>query len=149
MRSCDYFFFTLFPNNSLIQLQFLFLVHYVGTTDPSEIFQEYYADICEKIEIRPLPIVNRLYSAKLISLNIQENVRSMSGDAYDKADKVVKELQDQVKQKGMEFLEAICDFFMKNQELKDIGVNLKYQLESKTLYHTTCALYIRKLSMED
>ena len=115
----------------------LFL-HFVDTIDPSEIFQEYFADICEAIEVKPLFIVNRLFSAKLISLNFKKDVESMSGDNYDKANKVVNELQQQVDEKGIEFLKALCDFLLKqNQELKNIGTKMKSQLESETLYYTT------------
>ena len=35
----------------------------------------------------------------------------MSDDAYDKAEKVVNELQQQVKEKGIDFLKVICDSF--------------------------------------
>ena len=67
-------------------------------------------------------------------------------DDYDKANKVVTELQRQVEEKGIEFLKALCDFLLKQyQELKDIGTRMKSQLEGKRLYHATCALYIRKL----
>ena len=68
----------------------------------------------------------------------------MSGDNYDKANKVVNELQQQVDEKGIEFLKALCDFLLKqNQELKDIGTRMKSQLEVRhfiiqhynTLYH--------------
>ena len=114
------------------------MLHFVGTIDPSEIFLEYFADICEAIDIKPLFIVNRLLTARLISVNFKEDVKSMSGDDYDKADKVVTELQQQVEEKGIEFLKALCDFLLKqNQELKDIGTRMKSQLESETFYHTT------------
>ena len=82
--------------------------------------------------------VNRLYSAKLISLNFKEEVKSMSGDDYDKADKVVTELQRQVEEKGIEFLKVTCDFLLKqNHGLKDVGTRMKCQLESETFYNTT------------
>ena len=62
----------------------------------------------------------------------------MSGDDYDKADKVVTELQRQVEEKGIEFLKALCDFLLKQyQELKNIGTRMKSQLESETFYYTT------------
>ena len=114
------------------------MLHFIDTIDPSEIFQEYFSDICDAIEIKPLPIVNRIFSAKFISFNFKEDVESMSGEAYDKANKVVNELQRQVKEKGIEFLKALCDFLLKQyQELKDIGTRIKSQLESETFYHTT------------
>ena len=114
------------------------MLHFIDTIDPSEIFQEYFSDICDAIEVKPLPIVNRLFSAKLISFNFKEDVESMSGEAYDKANKVVNELQRQVKEKGIEFLKAVCGFLLKQyQELKDIGTRMKSQLESETFYHTT------------
>ena len=122
------------------------MLHCVDTIDPSEIFLDYYADICDAIEFKPLPIVNRLYSVNLISSNFKDDVQSMSGDNYDKADQVVNELQRQVKDKGIEFLKAICDFLLKqNHTLKDIGIRMKSLLESKRLYHVACAPYIRKL----
>ena len=114
------------------------MLHFIDTIDPSEIFLEYFADICEAIQVKPMFIVNRLVTARLISCNFKEDVHSMSGDDYDKADKVVTELQQQVEEKGIEFLKALCDFLLKqNQELKDIGTRMKSQLESETFYHTT------------
>ena len=114
------------------------MLNFIDTIDPSEIFQEYFSDICDAIEVKPLPIVNRLFSAKLISFNFKEDVESMSGEAYDKANKVVNELQRHVKEKGIEFFKTFCDFLLKqNQELKDIGTRMKSQLESETFYHTT------------
>ena len=114
------------------------MLHFIDTIDPSEIFLDYFADICDAIEVKPLSIVNRLVTARLISCNFKEDVKSMSGDDYDKADKVVTELQQQVEVKGIEFLKVLCDFLLKqNQELKDIGTRMKSQLESETFYHTT------------
>ena len=133
----------MFTNYSLIQLYFLLLSYFVDTIDPSEIFLNYFADICDVIEVKPLLIVNRLFAAKLISLKFKENIESMSGDNYDKANKVVNELQRQIEEKGLEFLKALCDFLLKqNQELKDIGTRMKSQLESETflLYNTIIIL---------
>ena len=108
------------------------MLHCIDTSDPSEIFLEQFADICDAIVVKPLPIVNQLLSAKLISLNFKEDVKSMSGDDYDKADNVVNELQRQVDKKGIEFLKSVCDFLLKqNNELKDIGMKMRCQLESK------------------
>ena len=122
----------------LIWLHFHLLLHCVGTTYLLEIFQEHFAGICETIEVKPLFFVNRLFSDKLISLNFKEDVESMSGDNYDKANKVVNELQQQVDEKGIIFLKAICDFLLKQkQELKDIGTRMNTQLESKIFYYTT------------
>ena len=113
------------------------MLHFIDTIDPSEIFLDYFADICEAIQVKPMFIVNRLVTARLISFNFKEDVKSMSDD-YDKADKVVTELRRQVEEKGIEFLKALCDFLLKqNQELKDIGIRMKSQLESETFYHTT------------
>ena len=114
------------------------MLHFIDTIDPSEIFLEYFADVCEAIEVKPMFIVNRLVAAKLISLTLKKDVESMSGDNYDKANKVVNELQQKVEEKGIEFLKALYDFLLKqNQELKDIGTRMKSQLESETFYHTT------------
>ena len=114
------------------------MLHFIDTIDPSDIFLEYFADICEAIEVKPMFIVNRLVAAKLISFNFKEDVKGMSGDDYEKADKVVTELRRQVEEKGIEFLKALCDFLLKQkQELKDIGKRMKSQLESETFYHTT------------
>ena len=119
------------------------MLHFVGICEPSEVFREYFGDICDVIEVKPLSIVNRLYSANLISFDFKADVENMSGDAYDKANKVVNELQRLVKEKGIEILQAICDFFLKqNHMLKDIGLRMKHQLESERLYCTT--LYITK-----
>ena len=118
------------------------MLHCVDTIDPSEIFQEHFADICEAIQVKPMFTINQLYSDKLVSLNFKEEVKSMSGDDYDKADKVVTELQRQVDEKGIEFLKAICDFLLKqNQELKDISTRMKSQLESETLIQHYNTLY--------
>ena len=128
----------MFTNYSLIQLYFLLFLYCVGTICLSKIFLDYFADICDAIEVKPLSIVNRLLTAKLISLNFKKDVESMSGEAYDKANKVVHALQRQVEEKGIEFLKALCDFLLKqNQELKHIGTRMKSQLESETFYHTT------------
>ena len=114
------------------------MLHFIDTIDPSDIFLDYFADVCEAIEVKPMFIVNRLVTARLISLSFKKDVESMSGDDYDKANKVVNELQQQVEEKGIEFLKALCDFLLKqNQELKDIGTRMKSQLESETFYHTT------------
>ena len=114
------------------------MLHFIDTIDPSEIFLDYFADICDAIEVKPMSIVNRLFTARLISCNFKEDVKSMSSDDYDKADKVVTELQRQVEEKGIKFLKVVCDFLLKqNQELKDIGTRMKSQLESETFYHTT------------
>ena len=118
----------------MTQLLFLFLVYCIGTSEPAEIFLDYFADICEAIEVKPFLIVNRLLTARLISSNLKDDVESMSGVNYDKANKVVNDLQRQVKEKGIDFLRAICDFLLKqNHMLKDIGVKMKCQLESKRL----------------
>ena len=110
----------------------------IDTIDPSEIFLDYFADICDAIEVKPLSIVNRLFTARLISLNLKKVVESMSGDNYDRANKVVNDLQQQIQEKGIEFLKAIGDFLLKqNNELKDIGTRMKSQLEGETFYYTT------------
>lgn len=106
----------------------------LGTCEPSEIFRAYFGDICEAIKVKPRPIVNQLYSAKLISFDFKEDVQSMSCDAYEKANKVVKELQQQVQEKGIVFLKAICNFLLNEKHmLKDIGVKMKLQLESEII----------------
>ena len=112
------------------------MVYCVGTSDPSEIFLDYFADICEAIEVKPFLIVNRLLTARLISPTFKEDVKSMSGDNYEKADKIVNELQQQVNEIGIDFLKAIRDFLLnQNHTLKDIGIRMKRQLESKRLYY--------------
>ena len=114
----------------MTQLLFLFLVYCIGTSEPAEIFLDYFADICEAIEVKPFLIVNRLLTARLISPTFKEDVKSMSGDNYDKADKIVNELQQQVKEKGIDFLKAVCHFLLnQNHILKDIGIRMKRQLE--------------------
>ena len=115
---------------SSTQLHFLFLLYCIGNFEPSQIFRKYYADICEAIEVNPLPIINRLYSAFFISYKFKLDVENMSND-YNKADKVVDELEQQVIDKGIESLKSICDFFLKQNQLKDIGMEMKHQLESK------------------
>ena len=125
----------MFTKQPLTQLCFLFLPYCVGTCEPSEIFLDYYADICDAIEVNLLRIIIRLLTARLISSDFKEDVQRMSGDAYDKADKIVDELQRQVKEKGIDFLKAICDFLLnQNHTLRDIGTRMKCQLESKRLY---------------
>ena len=113
-------------------VHFHFLLNCVGTFDPSKIFQEYFADICDAIEVKPLPIVNWLFSANLISSTFKKDIESMSGDPYKIANKIVNELQQQIDEKGIDFLKAICDFLLKKKQVfKDIGVKVKHQLESK------------------
>ena len=112
---------------------------FLGSIDPSEIFLEHFAYICEAIEVKPLAIVNQLFVAKLISLNLKKDVESMSGGAYDKANIVVNDLQRQVDEKGKAFLIAVCCFFLKQKhDLKDIGTRMKSQLASETYYHILC-----------
>ena len=114
------------------------MVYCVGTSEPSEIFLDYFADICEAIEVKPFFIANCLLTARLISSTFKEDVKSTIGDNYEKADKIVNELQRQVKEKGIDFLKAICDFLLnQNHALKDIGIRMKHQLESKRLYYKT------------
>ena len=118
------------------------MLYCVDTIDPSEIFLEYFADICDAFEVKPLFIVNWLLSAKLISLNFKKYVENMSGDGYDIANKIVNELQQQIDEKGIEFLKATCDFLLnQNHVLKKIGTGMKNQLEGETLYHTMLYLY--------
>ena len=116
----------------------------LGTCKPSEIFREYFGDICEAIEAKPLPIVNRLYSAKLISFDFKEAVQSMSCDPYEKADKVVKELQQQVEEKGIVFLKAICNFLLNEKHmLKNVGVKMEPQLESEIIFYNSMDYVIK------
>ena len=62
----------------------------------------------------------------------------MSDDGYDKVEKVVNELQRQVKENRIDFLKVICDFLLnQNHVLKDIGIRMKCQLQSKRLYCKT------------
>ena len=114
---------------SSTQLHFLFLLYCIGNFEPSQIFRKYYVDICEAIEVEPLPIINRLYSANFISLDFKIDLQHIND--YNKADKVVDELEQQVIDKGIESLKSICDFFLKQNQLKDIGMEIKHQLESK------------------
>ena len=115
---------------SSTQLYFFFLLYCIGNFEPSQIFRKYYADICEAIEVNPLPIINRLYSANFISFDFKIDVQNISND-YSKADKVVDELEQQVIDNGIESLKSICDFFLKQNQLKNIGMEIKHQLESK------------------
>ena len=105
------------------------MLYCIGNFEPSQIFRKYYADICEAIEVEPLPIINRLYSANFISLDFKIDLQHIND--YNKADKVVDELEQQVIDKGIESLKSICDFFLKQNQLKDIGMEIKHQLESK------------------
>ena len=74
------------------------MLHCIGIYEPSEVFLDYFADICDAIEVKPFLIVNHLLTPRLISSNFKDDVQSMSGDNYDKADKVVNELQRQVQE---------------------------------------------------
>ena len=67
----------------------------------------------------------------MISFDFNVDVGSMSGDDYDKADKVVYELQQQVNDKEIDSLKSTCNFLLKRNQLKDIGMEIKHQLESK------------------
>ena len=121
--------------NSLI---LLVLLYCVGTCKPLKIFLEYFGDICEAIRIKLLPVINLFLATRLISFDLKNDVQSMSDDAYDKAEKVVNKLQRQVKEKGIDFFKVICDSLLnQNHALKDIGIRMKCQLQSKRLYCKT------------
>ena len=114
------------------------MLYSVGIIDPSEVVLEHFADLCDAFEVRIISILNRLFSAKLITLSIKHDVQRMTGDEYDKADKIVHELHRQVDGKGIDFLKALIDFLLKqNKELKDIGTIMKSKQESKRFYHVT------------
>ena len=54
---------------------FPFLLHCLGIYEPSEIFLDYFADICDANEVKPFLIVNRLLTARLISSNFKDDVQ--------------------------------------------------------------------------
>lgn len=105
--------------------------------DPSEIFRTHSANLCDAIEADPLRIVNRLNAAKLIAPNIQKDVKSMSGTSYDKADKIVEEIQRQLDANNspVEFLTKICEFLQQQTDsiLIDIGNKMMTQLQHQSL----------------
>ena len=92
---------------------------------PSEIFRVHSASLCNAIEADPLRIVNSLIAEKLLSSHVRNDVTSMNGTSYDKANKIVGELQRQIapNDNPVQFLKQICDV-LKNQEditLSNIG----------------------------
>ena len=106
---------------------FLFLLFLVNG-DPSGIFQVHSASLCNAIEADPLRIVNSLIAEKLLATHVRNDVTSMNGTAYDKANKIVGELQRQIvgNDNPVQFLRQICDV-LKNQEdktLSNIGTKM-------------------------
>ena len=107
--------------------------HFIVTCDPSEIFQTYSSDLCDAFEGDPLRIVNGFISSKLISPNLRNDITSMSGRAYDKASKIIQELQRQMdsdKENSTQYLERICLFLQgqKDTALKKIGEKMNKEL---------------------
>ena len=103
---------------------YLFLFFLVNG-DPSEIFRVHSASLCNAIEADPLRIVNSLIAEKLLSSHVRNDVTSMNGTAYDKATKIVGELQRQIiaNDNPVQFLRQICDVLIKQEDktLSNIG----------------------------
>ena len=96
--------------------------------DPSEIFQVHSASLCNAIEADPLRIVNSLIAEKLLSSHVRNDVTSMNGTAYEKANKIVMELQRQIvaDDNPVQFLKQICDVLIKQEDkiLSNIGTKM-------------------------
>ena len=94
-----------------------------------DIFEAQFADLCDAIEADPLRIVNKLISAGLLSQTVRNDVTSMTGTAYEKANKIVIELQRQLNadDNPAEFLKKISEFLesQSDRTLKKIGDKLK------------------------
>ena len=73
-----------------------FLFNFLVNSGPSEIFRVHSASLCNAIEADPLRIVNSLIAEKLLSSHVRYDITSMNGTAYDKANKIVGELQRQI-----------------------------------------------------
>ena len=79
----------------------------------------------------PLRMANHLVSADLLPSCIKKDVRSIN-DTYERADKVVDELQSQIDndEHPIELLKKICNFLLEQTDktLKDIGTEMMSQL---------------------
>ena len=108
--------------------------HYV---DLSDIFRTHSADLCKAIEAGPLRIANELNADNLIAPNILSDVRSMSGNNFDKADKIVGEMDRQLNANSdpVEFLNKICELLQQQTDstLKDIGIKMMSRLNCQWL----------------
>ena len=98
----------------------------------SEIFQSQFAYLCDAVEANPLRIVNKLISAGLIAPYIRNDVTTMTGTAYDRANRIVAEIQRLLDADDYpdKFLGKICDFLRKRTDktLKIIGGKMKKEL---------------------
>ena len=79
----------------------------------------------------PHRMVNKLVSANLLPSCIKKDVKSIN-DIYEKADKIVDELQSQIDddEHPIELLKKICDFLLEQTDktLKEIGTKIMSQL---------------------
>ena len=112
---------------------FLFLLLLVNC-DPSEIFKGHSDILCKAIEADPLRIVNSLIADKLLSSHVRNDITSMNGTAYDKANKIVGELQRQIvaNDNPVQFLRQICDVLISQKDitLSNIGTKMMTLLTS-------------------
>ena len=72
---------------------------------------------------------------------MQKDVTSMTGTAYEKANKIVGEIQRQLENNDnpVQFLTNICEFLIsqENETLKAIGAEMKSELKSFQMIEDT------------
>lgn len=97
-----------------------------------QIFRNHSSDLCDAIEADPLRIVNQLNANDLIAPTVQRDIKSMSSNNYDKADKIVEEIRRQLKANSSpaDYLMKICLFLQKQSDnvLRVIGSKMMSQL---------------------
>lgn len=104
----------------------------LGKCNPSGIFRKQFDKLCDAIEADPLCVANRLNADRLIGPNIRNDVTSMTGTAYEKANKIVGEIQNRLDADNnpVQLLLKICYFLQKQGDkiLVDIGDKMMSQL---------------------
>ena len=95
---------------------------------PSEIFKGHSDILCEAIGANHLCIVNSFIAGNLLPSYVRNDVKSMNGTFYDKAKKIVGELQTRLDIDGnpAQFLRQICDVLIKQKDktLSNIGTKM-------------------------
>lgn len=105
----------------------------VGKKDPSDIFRNQSAKLCDAIEVDYLRIAKGLEAKNLIAPNCLKDVQNaIGGNAYERATKLVAEMQRLLDADNdrKTFLTKICEFLQEQADLtlKKIGKEMKEQL---------------------
>ena len=115
----------------LYYLKLLYIL-YLGQCNPSGIFRKHSSKLCNAIEADFLRIANGLNADELISPYIINNVTTMTGTAYERANIIVRDIQRKLDADDdpVQLLLKICDFLQKQGDkiLIDIGDKMMSQL---------------------